>query len=123
MSEELCENCRFWVTDSMELKTAEINLGKCEVVFRSHPLADSEGYVACGECHRGPPSCGMHGVSWLGNMQAVWPVTLPSEWCGEWQAKSEPTGSRPTLPAPPAEPQTGSQTAHQDSPPLPAAGP
>ncbi len=82
--QEKCSTCRFWqkVTDQ------ESACGPAEFkIATDYPGKDADGYVEGGECHRNAPSVGSYtgAGSWPDNAQAVWPVTLPLDWCGEWQ--------------------------------------
>lgn len=79
---ERCETCRFWVTDSIS------SAGPPKLQCDGYPGAE-DGYVLGGECHRQPPA-GVYGMiaecdGWPDNAAAVWPITLPLDWCGEWQ--------------------------------------
>ncbi len=81
-----CENCRFWryvPNDETSTSPSEIQ------VDVDYPGKDEDGYVKAGECHRRAPAATAHGAmkkhDWPDNAEAVWPVTLPLDWCGEWE--------------------------------------
>jgi len=88
IAQPACKDCRFWVPDPSS------NAGSPYVEFPGYPGADENGYVDAGECHRRAPSCVsgqvMEEDSWPDNAEAVWPITLPLDWCGEWEGKEAP---------------------------------
>jgi len=44
---------------------------------------DDYGNGETGECRRRAPRRGQHG-------DGCWPLTRPSDWCGQWEAKQPP---------------------------------
>jgi hypothetical protein len=85
---ERCETCRFWVNNPISAS------GAPDVVFLGYPGADADGYVRAGECHRRAPqtvsgsiqlSNGEPAESWPDNAQGIWPLTMPLDWCGDFQ--------------------------------------
>lgn len=64
--QERCENCRFWLVAETHWETGAVINGRCR---RQAPIREATD-------------------SYPGH-QAVWPVTGPSAWCGEWQPTEE----------------------------------
>ncbi len=78
-----CRACRFWhpVTDE------ESACGPSEIFLNiNYPGKDSKGYILAGECHRRAPTAFRQadGMNWPEYAQAVWPITLPLDWCGDF---------------------------------------
>lgn len=86
---ERCETCRFWFFVSDE----ESCIGPSEVMVTAEQYksrCDEEGYVMAGECHCRAPAAAPDMVTadrelWPDRALAMWPITLPLDWCGEWQ--------------------------------------
>lgn len=90
-----CETCRFW--DGKPLTAT----GGCDIVHEAYPdthstVEDGIRFVESGECHRHAPHVRVPAPDvsppgWPENLQAGWPITLPLDWCGEWQAAAPRT--------------------------------
>lgn len=62
-----CENCKFW-----------------------EPIHDADGVVRNGYCVRYAPSpkvVARDGLGFLPELNAVWPITAPDDFCGEGTRK------------------------------------
>ncbi len=97
MIKRVCETCIFWHQPGEE----ETSVGRCWVVIDTamyKDRVDENSRLQAGECHRRAPVALPPVVvrndypedddkDWPENAVACWPVTLPLDWCGEWQGE------------------------------------
>ena len=63
---EICLTCGFWAADTLQRAEAErVRLSRTGIAPRY-------------ECHSRPPVV-------LPSAQSMWPTTLATDWCGEWE--------------------------------------
>ncbi len=97
---ERCETCKFW----RHVTADESGAGPTET--ERPPFASYADYpqalgckeydldlIKTGECHRNAPVSVLsfqtkENGNWPEGHEVCWPITLPLDWCGEWQQRA-----------------------------------
>ena len=81
MTDERCENCRFW-------KRGYRTHTQTGQIWRTHIDFGDKGELATGDCRA-------HSPVFFKQDNSNWPLSHETDWCGEYQpAKSSPGGDR-----------------------------